>query len=185
MDDPRLDSFTNAYAQTQRGTKRMMRREWVVLVIKIAARDGWSCWICTKPLTLADKRPNDCTIDHVEPHRLDGPGALHNLRLAHRKCNQRRNARKDPTKRGFCERCGEPRDKLVGRLCQVCSAASRDRRGERDATLTTIEAKASSPKQASELKVYTTAPKISDLCEAELHALCVMPACACHCHAGG
>jgi 5-methylcytosine-specific restriction endonuclease McrA len=55
------------------------------------------CWICGKPMTLQrkgliDVGPKFATFDHRVPHANGGTCHITNLHLAHRRCNNNRNA---------------------------------------------------------------------------------------------
>lgn len=52
---------------------------------KVFNKDRGICWLCRK---LVDKE--EATRDHVIPYSLGGPNNEPNLRLAHRKCNEKR-----------------------------------------------------------------------------------------------
>lgn len=58
---------------------------------RIAERDGWTCWLCgdviDPTMTIGPWR---ATIDHLVPRSRGGTSDLGNLRLAHRRCNNRR-----------------------------------------------------------------------------------------------
>jgi hypothetical protein len=59
---------------------------------RIAARDGWTCWLCggeVDPDAPLDS-PARGTVDHLVPRSRGGSSELANLRLAHRRCNVRR-----------------------------------------------------------------------------------------------
>lgn len=61
-------------------------------VADIAARDGWSCWICDNDID-PDARAGThhaASVDHVIPKKYGGDTIAENLRLAHRRCNSRR-----------------------------------------------------------------------------------------------
>lgn len=56
-------------------------------------RDGAVYWLCCQPIdfSLASTEPMGPTIDHVVPLSRGGRRrALSNMRLAHRRCNERR-----------------------------------------------------------------------------------------------
>ncbi len=59
---------------------------------RLAARDGWICWICGDNVDAATPvgSPWSATIDHVVPKSRGGSSEPENLRLAHRRCNGRR-----------------------------------------------------------------------------------------------
>lgn len=59
---------------------------------RIAARDGWSCWLCGGDIdpAAAESSPWRATADHLVPRSRGGSSDLANLRLAHRRCNNRR-----------------------------------------------------------------------------------------------
>ncbi|MEM7337519.1 MAG: HNH endonuclease signature motif containing protein [Actinomycetota bacterium] len=55
----------------------------------MAARDGWSCWLCHEPVDpdAPAGSPASATVDHVVPRSRGGRTVPENLRLAHRRCN--------------------------------------------------------------------------------------------------
>lgn len=55
---------------------------------EVAERDGWTCYLCTAPVTR-----KDWAIDHVVPLDKGGAHAIENLRLTHRRCNSRKGNR--------------------------------------------------------------------------------------------
>jgi hypothetical protein len=59
---------------------------------EIAERDGWRCHICKR--SVPDRpyraRPNDPTIDHLDPISLGGDDTRRNVALAHNVCNMKR-----------------------------------------------------------------------------------------------
>jgi HNH endonuclease len=57
---------------------------------RIAERDGWWCWLCGDAIDPAAIGPWQGTIDHLVPRSRGGSGEMGNLRLAHRRCNNRR-----------------------------------------------------------------------------------------------
>lgn len=61
-------------------------------VDRIAARDGWSCWLCGGEIDPAAPvgSPVSATVDHLVPRSRGGSSEPSNLRLAHRRCNHRR-----------------------------------------------------------------------------------------------
>ena len=62
-------------------------------ISQLLARDGAVCGICKCPL------PTDRSqwhVDHIVPFSLGGPNSLHNLRLAHARCNEARGNRIEP-----------------------------------------------------------------------------------------
>lgn len=61
-------------------------------ISQIIARDGFNCWLCGEA-----NWQGDMTIDHAIPKARGGTNELHNLRLAHRRCNE---------KRGMIQSCG-------------------------------------------------------------------------------
>jgi hypothetical protein len=61
--------------------------------LTIFVRDRWRCRICgggVSPRKIGLLTPNAPTIDHVEPVGAGGVHSLENVRLAHKKCNSRR-----------------------------------------------------------------------------------------------
>jgi 5-methylcytosine-specific restriction endonuclease McrA len=65
----------------------------------IAARDGWSCWLCGGLIDpdlkhrWANPDPLAASIDHVLPISMGGVHVWGNVRLAHYICNVTRGAR--------------------------------------------------------------------------------------------
>jgi len=57
---------------------------------RIAERDGWWCWLCGEAIEPDAIGPWQATIDHLVPRSRGGSNELSNLRLAHRRCNNRR-----------------------------------------------------------------------------------------------
>ena len=57
---------------------------------RIAERDGWWCWLCGDAIDPMAVGPWQPTIDHLVPRSRGGSADLANLRLAHRRCNNRR-----------------------------------------------------------------------------------------------
>jgi hypothetical protein len=57
---------------------------------RIAERDGWWCWLCGDAIDQNAIGPWQPTIDHLVPRSRGGSNDLANLRLAHRRCNNRR-----------------------------------------------------------------------------------------------
>lgn len=69
------------------------RRQELELRRTIAERDGYTCWLCGKPIDITRTRSTDplaATVDHVLPKSKGGKRTLDNLRLAHRSCNAAR-----------------------------------------------------------------------------------------------
>lgn len=62
-------------------SSELKRRRRAALV----ALYGSHCWLCNRPIV--DENP---TLDHIVPRAVGGSNRLHNLRLAHDRCNQRR-----------------------------------------------------------------------------------------------
>lgn len=63
------------------------------VIAALRKRDGWKCQLCGEEFVdPAPAHPDEMsvTIDHLEPAWKGAPGALENLRLAHRICNMRR-----------------------------------------------------------------------------------------------
>jgi hypothetical protein len=50
-------------------------------------KQGGVCWLCDKPLTL-----KEATLDHVFPWSIGGSSSMDNIRIAHEKCNNKRQA---------------------------------------------------------------------------------------------
>lgn len=70
-------------------------RSHSVKVVKLRWRDGDTCWLCGKEITIwkctKNKRhPLLATLDHVRPKKHGGTNGLHNLKLAHYICNSKR-----------------------------------------------------------------------------------------------
>jgi hypothetical protein len=63
-----------------------------VQIAGIAARDGWTCWLCGGDVDpeAPPGSPIRGTVDHLVPRSRGGASESSNLRLAHRRCNQRR-----------------------------------------------------------------------------------------------
>lgn len=59
---------------------------------RLAARDGWSCWLCGGGIdpSAIPTSPVSATVDHLVPRSRGGSNDPTNLRLAHRRCNNRR-----------------------------------------------------------------------------------------------
>lgn len=145
------------------------------LVLRLAARDGWACKLCGMPPLKMDG--SDITIDHITSKNDGGEGSFDALQLAHRTCNTRKSALTRETKRTTCSRCGVPRDTLRGKLCTQCRTNSRNNRGKLQTAETLLLERI-----VREATYVAPVAAISDLCEAGMHELCVMPACACTCH---
>lgn len=64
---------------------------------KYAAQEG-KCWICEKHMRLDvdSNHPEYATFDHVHALALGGTEQDHNLKLAHKLCNNRRGTGKKP-----------------------------------------------------------------------------------------
>jgi len=58
----------------------------------LAARDGWRCGLCSKPIDpdLAWPHPKSPSVDHVVPLAMGGEHSLANAQLAHLVCNTRK-----------------------------------------------------------------------------------------------
>jgi 5-methylcytosine-specific restriction endonuclease McrA len=68
-------------AVRRRCSKRKLLRE----------RDGDDCHLCHAPMVFKNRaNPDFATLDHIVPRSLGGRSTLDNLKLAHRKCNERR-----------------------------------------------------------------------------------------------
>jgi len=63
-----------------------------VRAARLAERDGWTCWLCggTVDPAAPAASPGRATVDHLVPRSRGGSDDAANLRLAHRRCNQRR-----------------------------------------------------------------------------------------------
>jgi hypothetical protein len=59
---------------------------------RIVERDGWTCWLCGGAIDPAAPAtgPWRATVDHLVPRSRGGTSELTNLRVAHRRCNNRR-----------------------------------------------------------------------------------------------
>lgn len=51
--------------------------------------ESHNCWLCGKPIDSIEQ----ATIDHVVPRSLGGRTRLMNIRLAHEKCNTKRQSK--------------------------------------------------------------------------------------------
>ncbi len=75
-------------------TRKTFHRKWRgQRITQLMARDGSNCTICREPLDrhIRDGRhPAYITFDHVTPRSDGGNDAWTNLRLAHRRCNEKR-----------------------------------------------------------------------------------------------
>lgn len=172
--DEIMDEIRVAYRTG--GLKHQQRR--AALIKRIAERDGWNCTFCKQPLGL------DITINHKKKRGDGGDDTLPNLDLAHKRCNTSEgNKRKNTAK---CVRCGMDKNTMLGSLCTTCRELSRNSRSRGQTTTSVffdnIVARATPSYAPSALVPIAEAPRISDLCEAGMHELCVMPACACTCH---
>ena len=76
-------------AKKRRPGRSRLRRSAAVCV-KLAERDGWVCHLCGDPIDPSAKGGHQPTIDHLIPRSEGGSNAQENLKLAHRRCNQRR-----------------------------------------------------------------------------------------------
>ena len=58
----------------------------------VRERDGDACWICGRPVPAWAEQgdPEMPTLDHIVERSRGGPDDLHNLALAHHRCNQER-----------------------------------------------------------------------------------------------
>jgi hypothetical protein len=61
-----------------------------VQIARLAERDGWWCWLCGQAIDPAARGPWQATVDHLVPRSRGGGNEPGNLRLAHRRCNNRR-----------------------------------------------------------------------------------------------
>lgn len=61
-------------------------KQRLVRIKRLRKRDGNHCWLCGKLFDHVVR----ITIDHAIPKSRGGTNELHNLRLAHYKCNNRR-----------------------------------------------------------------------------------------------
>lgn len=62
-------------------------RQWRIM--RLRKRDGFHCWLCGQGFT-GKSALGPVTIDHAIPKGRGGTNHLHNLRLAHQRCNQDR-----------------------------------------------------------------------------------------------
>lgn len=64
---------------------------WKKIAI-LVARDGCVCWLCKNPIDLELVVPHKyaVTLDHYVPKREGGTNVTKNLKLAHNKCNGKR-----------------------------------------------------------------------------------------------
>ena len=53
---------------------------------QLVALYGRSCWLCNRAIATGDV----LSIDHVRPLSKGGSSKIHNLRLAHERCNRKR-----------------------------------------------------------------------------------------------
>ncbi len=58
--------------------------------LKLHRKQNGRCAICNEGLSLKGEGPKAPTLDHIIPKSHGGPGALHNLRLVHKGCNEAR-----------------------------------------------------------------------------------------------
>ena len=59
----------------------------------VLRRDGRACWLCGGAMYIGAhlrQHPRAATLDHVIPVSKGGSNALHNLRGAHKSCNEKR-----------------------------------------------------------------------------------------------
>ena len=67
----------------------------------LADRDGWMCWLCSRPIDpnakheLKKTHPYGLSMDHVLPLALGGTHTWDNVRIAHHICNSLRGAQTD------------------------------------------------------------------------------------------
>lgn len=61
---------------------------WIMVIGLLTERDGWSCHVCSVTVDW-----ETASIDHLIPRYRNGTHDPNNLRLAHRRCNNRRNRR--------------------------------------------------------------------------------------------
>jgi hypothetical protein len=59
-------------------------------VERLGDRDGWWCWLCGGAIDRSAVGAWQPTIDHLVPRSRGGSTEPENLRLAHRRCNNRR-----------------------------------------------------------------------------------------------
>jgi 5-methylcytosine-specific restriction endonuclease McrA len=61
------------------------RRSRARLMHNVCQRDHNCCWICGQVVAETER-----SLDHVWPRSLGGQASFHNIRLAHKKCNELR-----------------------------------------------------------------------------------------------
>lgn len=68
--------------------RRWRRQERIAL---LGQRAGWVCQLCFEPVdpSLSGNHPDGATADHVIPRSMGGTSEPGNLRLAHRRCNEK------------------------------------------------------------------------------------------------
>ena len=73
--------------QRLRGTDAETVRLW-----EIGERDGWTCQLCGKPVSIETRFPHQqsATLDHIIPVALGGRHRQSNIQLAHMICNSRK-----------------------------------------------------------------------------------------------
>jgi 5-methylcytosine-specific restriction endonuclease McrA len=86
---PRID-----WSGSRREAREANLSEYSKRVLKVAARDGWTCHLCGESidpkLLVGNGR---ATIDHLLPRSLGGTARLSNVKLAHKRCNHKRGNR--------------------------------------------------------------------------------------------
>lgn len=111
------------------------------IVLIIAERDGYLCFLCSKPFNQKESP----TLDHWYPKSLGGSDELSNLRLAHKTCNTRksdsipnedgtipvrppkvrsetRRKIKKNLQKKVCHHCSNGRKLLNGESCKNCGS---------------------------------------------------------------
>lgn len=99
-------------------------------MLELLRRDGHLCSLCGKPMKFQSNRtgeydPDAVSVDHIVPLAQGGRGNPENLRLAHVKCNQKRD-RVNWTRDGnpTCKNCGAELElNQKRRSCAKCRQA--------------------------------------------------------------
>ena len=71
-------------------------------IITLRKRDGDMCYLCGNFIDFSNRditSPEYRTIDHIKPVKYGGSDRQSNLKLAHRKCNEKRGSNTDADKR--------------------------------------------------------------------------------------
>jgi predicted nucleic acid-binding Zn ribbon protein len=87
-DECRISSNKTLRNFKHRGAKTKEK----ISIFAIAARDGWKCSICGRPINKDLDRNSKwaATIDHIVPLSKGGKHNWSNVRLAHRSCNSKK-----------------------------------------------------------------------------------------------